>query len=123
MRYSVTISGKDYELPGRTEEMDKTISRMTEIERLVSKGEITRQQSLREQYEFVSACIQAELPDFSEIDVGDLEVARLEIINAYSEPLIRAKIESMTGSIRSIVNKPEIKKLILLAEASNKAQQ
>ena len=38
MKYTVKINGKTYELPARTEEMDRIVHRMTNIERLVNCG-------------------------------------------------------------------------------------
>ena len=58
MKYSVTVNGKNYELPARNEEMDKLIVRMESIADLVRYGEISRKDSLREQYDFVSMSLK-----------------------------------------------------------------
>lgn len=43
MKYSVTVNGKNYELPARNEEMDKLIVRMESIADLVRYGEISQE--------------------------------------------------------------------------------
>ena len=120
MNYTVTINGNVYDLPARDERMDALINRMSEIEKIVARGEISRNESLREQYDFVSKCIPESMPELSEIDMADLEVARMEIVAAYNEPVIRAKINTIADSVGAIVNRPEIKKLLLLITASNR---
>lgn len=123
MKYTVKINGKTYELPARTEEMDRIVHRMTNIERLANCGELARQEALREQYDFVSMCIPEDMPAYADIDVSDLEIARLEIVTAYNEPVVKAKVDTMMESVRAVVNKPEIRKLLLLAEANLKNGQ
>ena len=115
MKYSVTVNGKNYELPARNEEMDKLIVRMESIADLVRYGEISRKDSLREQYDFVSMCVPESMPDFADIDVSDLEVARMEIVNAYNEPVIKAKIETVMEAVQAIVNNPAVKDLDALS--------
>ena len=110
MKYSVTVNGKNYELPARNEEMDKLIVRMESIADLVRYGEISRKDSLREQYDFVSMCVPESMPDFADIDVSDLEVARMEIVNAY-----KAKIETVMEAVQAIVNNPAVKELVALS--------
>lgn len=41
----------------------------------------------------------------------------MEIVNAYTAPVIKAKVEAIMGSVRSVVNRPEIQKLLILSEA------
>lgn len=53
----------------------------------------------------------------TEIDVAEMEVACMEIVNAYTAPVIKAKVEAIMGSVRSVVNRPEIQKLLILSEA------
>ena len=100
MKYSVTVNGKNYELPARNEEMDKLIVRMESIADLVRYGEISRKDSLREQYDFVSMCVPESMPDFADIDVSDLEVA---------------KIETVMEAVQAIVNNPAVKELVALS--------
>ena len=122
MKYTVTINGKVYDLPARSERMDALINRMCEIDKIVARGELPRKESLREQYDFVSECIPENMPEFSNIDVVDLEVARMEIVTAYNEPVIQAKINAIADSVGAIVNRPEIQKLLLLIEASRRSK-
>lgn len=122
MKYTVTINGKVYDLPARSERMDALINRMCEIDKIVARGELPRKESLREQYDFVSECIPENMPEFSNIDVVDLEVARMKIVTAYNEPVIQAKINTIADSVGAIVNRPEIQKLLLLIEAGRRSK-
>lgn len=117
MKYTVKIDGKTYELPARTSEMDEKIDRTSELHRVKAAGEITLREMRQEQYDFLSLCIQEPLPDLTEIDVAEMEVACMEIVNAYTAPVIKAKVEAIMGSVRSVVNRPEIQKLLILSEA------
>ena len=103
MKYSVTVNGKNYELPARNEEMDKLIVRMESIADLVRYGEISRKDSLREQYDFVSMCVPESMPDFA------------DIVNAYNEPEKKAKIETVMEAVQAIVNNPAVKELVALS--------
>lgn len=122
MKYTVTINGKVYDLPARSERMDALINRMCEIDKIVARGELSRKESLQEQYDFVSECIPENMPEFSNIDVADLAVARMEIVTAYNEPVIQAKINTIADSVGAIVNRPEIQKLLLLIEAGRRSK-
>ena len=44
-------------------------------------------------------------------------------MTAYNEPVVKAKVDTMMESVRAVVNKPEIRKLLLLAEANLKNGQ
>lgn len=120
MEYTVKINGKTHTLPARTPEIDDMIDRIENINSRVRAGEITRRQSREEQYDFVSSCIGEPMPPLEEMDISELEIASLEIVNAYLHPAIKAKIDTMMGTIREVTNRPEITKLVAVAEASKR---
>ncbi len=42
-------------------------------------------------------------------------MARMEIVNAYNEPVIKAKIETVMEAVQAIVNNPAVKELVALS--------
>lgn len=116
MSYKVTILGKPYDLPPRTLSVDDGIETMSKLDEQYKAGEITRRDTVVQMHNFVESLIPGVFPAVEEADTNDLLKACLDIIVAYNEPARKARNEAKLSEARDILARPEIAKLLKLAE-------
>ena len=115
MSYKVTILGKNYDLPARTLAVDDQIESMEGIDKRYSSGEITRREAMSQMHEFVESVAPGALPAIEEVDTNDLTKACLDIISAYDTPARKARSEAAVSEVKDLLARPEIAKLLALA--------
>lgn len=120
MEYRIEVKGKSYVLPTRTPEMDDRIGKIQDIEKRLRTGGITRREVRKEQYDFVTDCIEGFLPPFEEMDVGELEVVVVKIVNAYQRPAAQEKIEASMAALREVTDRAEFKKFTSVLSKSKR---
>ena len=120
MSYKVNILGKTYDLPPRTLAVDDQIAGLVETDRAYQAGELTRREALEQLHAFVLGLAPGSLPPVEEVDTNELMRVCMDIVNAYDAPARKARAEAKLAETRDILNKPEIQKLLKLAELRKK---
>ena len=120
MSYKVNVLGKSYDLPARTLTVDDKIAGLVEIDRAYQMGELSRREAVEQLHAFVVDLAPGSLPAVEEVDTNDLMRVCMDIINAYDAPARKARAEARLAETRDILNKPEIQKLLKLAELQKK---
>lgn len=116
MTYKVSIQGKNYELPPRTLTIDEKIESISIADKEYQAGEISRREAVERIYAFVESLVPGSFPNLEEVDTNELMKACEDIITAYDTPARKAKAEAKLAEARDILNKPEVQKLLTLAE-------
>lgn len=116
MNYKVSILGKSYDLPPRTLAVDDGIESMSKLDSQYEVGEITRREAVERMHGFVDGLVPGVLPAVEEVDTNELMRAVVDIITAYDAPAKKARNEAKLAEVREIMARPEIQKLLKLAD-------
>lgn len=117
MGYKVTVNNKQYELPPRTLAIDDMIEQAQSMGKRYAAGDATRREIVQEQFDFLAACVPGAFADVETADTNDLLIATLEVLKVYNAPAIKARNEATLQEIRSVMNAPEMTKVVDLARA------
>lgn len=120
MDYTVNINGKTYELPPKTLEMDERLEKISHLQARRRSGEISVREMVEAEYSFVIDCTGVELPPLLEVDTGELEIAVMRISDSYRAPAFQERIEQMSRTLRSAVDRPEVDKLLAATDQKRK---
>lgn len=120
MDYTVNINGKTYELPPKTLEMDERLEKISHLQARRRSGEISVREMVEAEYSFVIDCTGVELPPLPEVDTGELEIAVMRIADSYRAPAFQERIEQMSRTLRSAVDRPEVDKLLAATDQKRK---
>lgn len=120
MNYKVNILGKSYELPPRTLAIDDQIAGLVETDRAYQAGELTRREAVEKLRAFAVGLAPGCLPPLEEVDTNELMHTCMDIVNTYDAPARKARAEAKLTEARDILNKPEVQKLLKLAELQKK---
>lgn len=120
MNYKVNILGKSYELPPRTLAVDDQIAGLVETDRDYQAGELTRRKAVEKLHAFAVGLAPGCLPPLEEVDTNELMHTCMDIVNTYDAPARKARAEAKLKEARDILNKPEVQKLLKLAELQKK---
>ncbi len=102
LTYSVSVMGRDYDLPPRTIAVDAKIEDMSRLDGQYRAGKLTRLEVLTRMYNFAREFAQGALPPLEEVDVNELNAACVSIIDAYTVDLRK---EKRAAELRDLVGK------------------
>ena len=115
MEYILKSNEKEYELPPRNFDMDAKIKEMASIDFAEAKKEVSREESIQRQFDFVQMCAPGLLGgDIESVDVNDIISARFDIVEVYEKPAREKRAAAMAEEAREILYRPEIKRLLAL---------
>lgn len=123
----VSINNKNYELPTYTMDIAEKLEAMKKAESDYMSDKMTLPDFLRAEFAFVMDVMGEENAvealsgnDINTIDLHKVSTTTLDIINAYNEPIESKKEELAMNQLKKQMSKPEIIKLLKLAEDMKK---
>ena len=123
----VSINNKNYELPTYTMAIAEKLESMKKAESDYMSDKMTLPDFLRAEFAFVMDVMGEENAvealsgnDINTIDLHKVSTVTLDIINAYNEPIETKKEELAMAQLKKQMNKPEVVKLLKLAEDMKK---
>ena len=123
----VSINNKNYELPTYTMDIAEKLEAMKKAESDYMSDKMTLPDFLRAEFAFVIDVMGEENAvealsgnDINTIDLHKVSTTTLDIINAYNEPIESKKEELAMNQLKKQMSKPEVIKLLKLAEDMKK---
>ena len=123
----VSINNKNYELPTYTMDIAEKLEAMKKAESDYMSDKMTLPDFLRTEFAFVMDVMGEENAvealsgnDINTIDLHKVSTTTLDIINAYNEPIESKKEELAMNQLKKQMSKPEVIKLLKLAEDRKK---
>lgn len=123
----VSINNKNYELPTYTMDIAEKLEAMKKTESDYMSDKMTLPDFLRAEFAFVMDVMGEENAvealsgnDINTIDLHKVSTTTLDIINAYNEPIESKKEELAMNQLKKQMSKPEVIKLLKLAEDMKK---
>lgn len=123
----VSINNKNYELPTYTMDIAEKLEAMKKAESDYMSNKMTLPDFLRTEFAFVMDVMGEENAvealsgnDINTIDLHKVSTTTLDIINAYNEPIESKKEELAMNQLKKQMSKPEVIKLLKLAEDMKK---
>ena len=123
----VSINNKNYELPTYTMDIAEKLEAMKKAESDYMSDKMTLPDFLRAEFAFVMDVMGEENAvealsgnDINTIDLHKVSTITLDIINAYNEPIESKKEELAMNQLKKQMSKPEVIKLLKLAEDMKK---
>lgn len=123
----VSINNKNYELPTYTMDIAEKLEAMKKSESDYMSDKMTLPDFLRAEFAFVMDVMGEENAvealsgnDINTIDLHKVSTTTLDIINAYNEPIESKKEELAMNQLKKQMSKPEVIKLLKLAEDMKK---
>ena len=123
----VSINNKNYELPTYTMDIAEKLEAMKKAEYDYMSDKMTLPDFLRAEFAFVMDVMGEENAvealsgnDINTIDLHKVSTTTLDIINAYNEPIESKKEELAMNQLKKQMSKPEVIKLLKLAEDMKK---
>lgn len=123
----VSINNKNYELPTYTMDIAEKLEAMKKAESDYMSDKMTLPDFLRAEFAFVMDVMGEENAvealsgnDINTIDLHKVSTTTLDIINAYNEPIESKKEELAMNQLKKQMSKPEVIKLLKLAEDMKK---
>lgn len=123
----VSINNKNYELPIYTMDIAEKLEAMKKAESDYMSDKMTLPDFLRTEFAFVMDVMGEENAvealsgnDINTIDLHKVSTTTLDIINAYNEPIESKKEELAMNQLKKQMSKPEVIKLLKLAEDMKK---
>lgn len=123
----VSINNKNYELPTYTMDIAEKLEAMKKAESDYMSDKMTLPDFLRTEFAFVMDVMGEENAvealsgnDINTIDLHKVSTTTLDIINAYNEPIESKKEELAMNQLKKQMSKPEVIKLLKLAEDMKK---
>lgn len=123
----VSINNKNYELPTYTMSIAEKLEAIKKAESDYMSDKMTLPDFLRAEFAFVMDVMGEENAvealsgsDINTIDLHKVSTTTLDIINAYNEPIEAKKEELAMAQLKKQMNKPEVVKLLKLAEDMKK---
>ena len=123
----VSINNKNYELPTYTMDIAEKLEAIKKAESDYMSDKMTLPDFLRAEFAFVMDVMGEENAvealsgnDINTIDLHKVSTTTLDIINAYNEPIESKKEELAMNQLKKQMSKPEVIKLLKLAEDMKK---
>lgn len=123
----VSINNKNYELPTYTMDIAEKLEAMKKAESDYMSDKMTLPDFLRAEFAFVMDVMGEENAvealsgnDINTIDLHKVSTTTLDIINAYNEPIESKKEDLAMNQLKKQMSKPEVIKLLKLAEDMKK---
>ena len=123
----VSINNKNYELPTYTMDIAEKLEAKKKAESDYMSDKMTLPDFLRAEFAFVMDVMGEENAvealsgnDINTIDLHKVSTTTLDIINAYNEPIESKKEELAMNQLKKQMSKPEVIKLLKLAEDMKK---
>lgn len=105
LTYSVSVMGRDYDLPPRTIAVDAKIEDMSRLDGQYWAGKLTRLEVLTRMYNFAREFAPGALPPLEEVDVNELNAACVNIVEAYTVDIRKERLEAKADELKDALKK------------------